>query len=56
MLDTDFLSKEQKTVVLYRLKCGYEAVKRRNGYYLLFKGKHRMLIDACGYDQYVPVQ
>lgn len=50
-----FLSAEQKAVVEYRISSGYECSIQSNGYWFCHKGKHRMLINACGHDCFVGV-
>lgn len=54
-LRKDFLSKEQEAVVQYRIKIGYTCELKPNGYWFCYKGKHRMLINACGHDCFVSV-
>lgn len=51
-----FLSKEQEVVVRYRMGISYTCERQKNGYWFCVKGKHRMLIDTCGYDRFVGVQ
>lgn len=50
-----FLSKEQQVVVEARIKQGYECEKMKNGFWLCFKGRHKMLINGCGWDTYTGV-
>ena len=54
------LTEEQKAVVDYRLMSGYELLGTKpsllNGLdaYCLVKGRHTMLINTLGYDEYIP--
>ena len=55
----EYLSEEQRIVVEYRINKGYDAgmCERfgKTGLIAVIKGKHRMVIDAKGYDIFVPV-
>lgn len=51
-----FISKEQQAVVETRQKMGYECEKMVNGFWLCFKGRHKMIINGCGWDTYTGVQ
>lgn len=51
----NFLSEEQRIVVEYRRSVGYECVLQKNGYWCCCKGRHKMVIDGCGYDRHVGV-
>lgn len=51
-----YISNEQKIVVEARIKMGYECEKLNNGYWLCYKGRHKMIINGCGWDTYTGVQ
>jgi hypothetical protein len=51
-----FISREQQVVVEYRQKIGYVCEKLGNGYWLCFKGKHKMIINGLGYDTYTGIK
>ena len=53
---SDFVSFEQEIVVKARLKMGYSCERLDNGYWLCFKGRHKMIINGCGWDTYTGVQ
>ena len=54
------MTKEQRVVVKHRIKDGYELLGTKpsllNGLdsYCLVKGRHTMLVNTLGYDEYVP--
>ncbi len=54
------MTKEQRIVVAHRIKEGYELLGAKpsllNGLdsYCLVKGRHTMLVNTLGYDEYVP--
>lgn len=54
------MTKEQRVVVEHRIKDGYELLGTKpsllNGLdsYCLVKGKHVILVNSLGYDEYVP--
>ena len=50
-----YRSKEQQAVVEARLKMGYTCVKMKNGYWLCYKGNHKMIINGLGYDTYTGI-
>lgn len=50
-----FKTKEQQVVVEARINMGYEAEELPNGDWVVWKGKHKMIIECLGYDCYVPV-
>lgn len=49
----NYISEEQKIVVEYRIKSGYNAEQLSNGFIHLWKGKHQLIINGLGYDTYV---
>lgn len=51
-----FISKEQQAVVEARQKMGYECAQLNNGFWLCFKGRHKMIINGCGWDTYTGVR
>lgn len=52
----EFISKEQKLVVEARASMGYVTERLNNGFWLCFKGRHKMIINGCGWDTYTGVQ
>lgn len=48
-----FLTNEQKVVVQARVKMGCESELLSNGNWLIYKGKHTMIINNLGYDVYI---
>lgn len=48
-----YISKEQQAVVEYRISIGYAAERLSNDYWLVYKGRHKMIINGLGYDTYV---
>ncbi len=53
---TEFISNEQKVVVEYRQSIGYSTEKLPNGFWLCYKGRHKMIINGCGWDTYTGVR
>ena len=51
-----YISKEQQAVVNARLNMGYTVERMDNGYWLCYKGKHKMIINGCGWDTYTGVR
>jgi hypothetical protein len=51
----DFISNEQKAVVEYRQSIGYSIERMQNGFWLCYKGRHKMIINGLGYDTYTGV-
>lgn len=51
----NYLSEEQRIVVEYRIKIGYYCEMLKNGYWLCYKNKHKMIINGLGYDTYTGV-
>lgn len=51
----NYLTKEQKAVVEYRLSIGYDYQVLPNGNYKMWKKRHIMIINCLGYDCYVPL-
>jgi hypothetical protein len=51
-----FISIEQEAVVIYSIQQGYESELLSGGFYKLWKGKHTMIINGCGYDIYTGVK
>lgn len=56
MSEQVFMSDEQKAVVQYRESIGYICEPLKNGYWLCYKGKHKMIINGCGWDTYTGIQ
>ncbi len=58
ILDCKFMTKEQKSVIWYRIRSGYEllgkTVSLTNGLdaFVVVKGKHLMVINSLGYDEH----
>lgn len=48
-----FLTNEQKVVVQARIKMSYKSELLSNGNWLVYKGKHTMIINSLGYDVYI---
>jgi hypothetical protein len=55
-MNNEYISPEQKVVVEARIKMGYEVEKLSNGYWLCYKGRHKMIINGCGWDTYTGVK
>jgi len=51
----EYISEHQKCVVEYRKTKGYVCERLSNGYYLCYKGRHKMIINGLGYDSYTGV-
>jgi hypothetical protein len=49
-----YKTKEQQIVVESRIKSGYESQELPNGDWMIWKGRHKMIINCLGYDIYVP--
>ena len=50
-----FISDEQKVVVESRMKQGYHCERIQQGFWLCYKGRHKMIINGLGYDTYTGV-
>lgn len=53
---TEYISKEQQAVVEARQRMGYAVEKLSNGFWLCYKGRHKMIINGCGWDTYTEVR
>lgn len=51
-----YLTNEQRAVVEARKRDGYCCERRPNGFWFCHKGRHRLLINALGYDCFTPIQ
>ena len=51
-----YLSEIQKIVVKERIRLGYKAILLKNGYWLVYKDSHHMVINKLGYDSFVRMQ
>jgi len=55
-VNQEFISKEQEAVVKYRQSIGYETEPLSNGFWLCYKGKHKMIINGLGFDTYTGIR
>jgi hypothetical protein len=52
----EYINETQRIVVEAYIKKGYETLRQKNGFWVCFKGRHKVIINGLGFDVYAGIQ